>query len=118
MSDEHYAFNNSNTSGISFFDDPISRTSCQIWESNDESYALKVANIPPWKEDWDEILQYIDVVKMHGRESKNRMWNALLVAKNYANNEKILFDDFNQYLDDTELEGSNKCMEKNKNMQI
>ena len=106
MADEHYAFNNTNTTGVSFFDDPISRTSCQIWESNDESYALKVANIPPWKEDWDEILQYIDVIKMHGRESKNKMWNALLVAKNYAKNEKILFDDFNQYLDDTELEGS------------
>ena len=106
MADEHYAFNNTNTKGISFFDDPISRTSCQIWESNDESYALKVANIPPWKEDWDEILQYIDVVKMHGRESKNKMWNALLVARNYAKNEKILFGDFNQYLDDTELEGS------------
>ena len=58
MADEHYAFNNTNTTGVSFFDDPISRTSCQIWESNDESYALKVANIPPWKEDWDEILQY------------------------------------------------------------
>ena len=106
MADEHYAFNNTNASGISFFNDPISRVSCQIWESNDPAYALKVANIPPWREDWDELLQYIDVIKMHGRESKNRMWNALLVATNYANNEEMLFDDFEQYLDDTQLEGS------------
>ena len=106
MADEHYAFNNTNVSGISFFNDPISRVSCEIWESNDSAYALKVANIPPWREDWDELLEYIDVIKMHGRESKNRMWNSLLVVTNYANNEEMLFDDFEQYLDDAQLRGS------------
>ena len=73
MMDEHFEFNNSRTAGAAHFIDPISRVSCPKWDVLDPSIALKTANIPPWREDWVELLEYVDVFKMHGRESIQRL---------------------------------------------
>jgi len=103
MMDEHFSFNNFRT-GPSYFHDPISRTSCAKWDITDPSSSLKTANIPPWKDDWDELLNYVDVFKMHGRESIDQLFNSMSIIENYANQKEILYDEFNAYLEDNDLE--------------
>lgn len=103
---EHFEFNNSREGyAPQYFNDPISRVSCPKWDVDDPSVHLKTANIPPWKEDWDEFIDElgIDVFKMHGREAPSRLFETLDIIKRYSKNDKILIDNFNDYLEDNNL---------------
>lgn len=105
MMDEHYQFNNTRTDGPQYFNDPISRVSCPKWDHEDFAVSLKTANFPPWREDWQEFIDDlgIDVIKMHGRESHVRLKETMEIIKRYANNEEILFDSFNDFIEETNL---------------
>lgn len=103
---EHYHYNS--TRGIDnpeFFADAISRTSCSTWDMLDPSHSLKAANIPPWREDWQEFLDIgIDVFKMHGRESALRLKESMDIIKNWSNNETYLFPNFDEFIHDIHIE--------------
>jgi predicted O-methyltransferase YrrM len=105
MMDEHYEFNNTRTTGPQYFMDPISRVSCPKWDFEDLAVPLKTANLPPWREDWVEMLEHlgIDVFKMHGRESVSRLQETMGIIDRFVANEPILFDTFNSYLEETNL---------------
>jgi len=69
----HYTINNSSASGKpgtnkAYFQQKISQFTCPAWRSMDPAYPLKIANIPPFKEDFLRLLDNIDIIKMHGRE--------------------------------------------------
>lgn len=103
---EHFEYNNTRESADpQYFNSPISRVSCPKWEVLDPSTHLKTANIPPWKEDWDEFLNDlgIDVFKMHGREAPTRLFETMDIIKRYAAGNEILIDQFNNYLEDNNL---------------
>lgn len=101
---EHYHFNNTRDEGPQFFNDPISRISCSKWNLEDPSWSLKAANLPPWKEDWEEFLELgIDVFKMHGRESAMRLQESMDMIERWNSNETIMFSHFNQYIDDLSM---------------
>ena len=103
--DEHFEFNNTRTDGAQYFNDPISRVSCPKWDYTDHAIPLKTANFPPWRQDWLEFLDLgIDVFKMHGRESIDRLWETFDLVKRFARGDEILFDNFNDYLRETNLE--------------
>jgi predicted O-methyltransferase YrrM len=105
MMDEHFQFNNTRfDNSPQYFNDAISRVSCPKWDYEDPATPLKTADFPPWREDWVELLQYVDVIKMHGRESINRLNDTMDIVKRFANNEEILFDTFNDYIKQTNLE--------------
>ena len=100
--DEHYHFN-STRQGKSpqFFMDPISTNSCSKWDIEDPSSALKAANLPPWKEDWEEFLDLgIDVFKMHGRENMMRLKESMDIVERWAREDELLFPEFDEYMDD------------------
>jgi len=103
---EHYHYNNTRKKdNPEFFADAISRTSCSTWEIMDPSSSLKAANLPPWKEDWEEFLDLgIDVFKMHGRESAMRLKETMDIISKWANNDAILFANFNEYIYDIHIE--------------
>ena len=103
MMKEHFQFNNTRINGPQYFNDPISRVSCSKWDVTDSSVHLKTANIPPWRDDWIELLDYVDVFKMHGRESISRFYETLDIVKKYHDKEEILFTGFEKYLEDTNL---------------
>lgn len=128
MMDEHYHFNNSrmNMSNVvndnqthrmarqtkgsfesapQYFNDPISRVSCPKWDYEDPSTPLKTANIPPWKDDWDELLNYVHVFKMHGRESISRLYETMDIVKRYNDNEEFLYNNFDEFVNDINLVG-------------
>lgn len=105
MMDEHYHFNNTRTEGPQYFTDPISRVSCMKWDYEDQAVALKTANFPPWKADWDYFLNElgIDVIKMHGRESTSRLRETMQIIRNYVAGKEILFDHFKEFIEETNL---------------
>jgi predicted O-methyltransferase YrrM len=104
MMDEHFQFNNTRVAkSPQYFNDSISRVSCPKWDVEDPSVPLKTADFPPWREDWVELMQYVDVVKMHGRESYRRLYDTMDIVKRFAAGEEILFDKFNEYLEETNL---------------
>lgn len=100
MMDEHFQFNNSRMSGPSYFQDSISRVSCQKWNIEDTSVPFKSAILSPWKDDWDEMLKYVDVFKMHGRESPEQLYSTMGIIENYSNNNSILYEEFQKYRDE------------------
>lgn len=102
--DEHYHFNNTRSLHPQYFDDPISRISCQSWKLTDLSTELKNAILPPWRDDWVEILNYVDVFKMHGRENIQVLYRTMELVGRYVSNQKILYDDFETYLIENNLE--------------
>ncbi len=104
MMDEHFQFNNMRSEGPAYFLDSISRVSCPKWDVLDPSVPLKTANIPPWRQDWVELLDYVDVFKMHGRESITQIYHTMDIIKRYANNEEFLFNEFEEYLSESNLE--------------
>lgn len=103
--DEHFQFNNTRTDGPQYFTDPISRISCPKWDVLEPASSLKSATLPPWREDWEEMFKYVDVLKMHGRESVIQMFSTMNIIEKYARGEEILFDEFDEYLNDTNLQG-------------
>ena len=103
--DEHYQFNNTRTAtGAQYFTDPISRVSCPKWHTEDSATQLKNANFPPWRKDWVEFLDLgIDVIKMHGRENSNRLAETMDIIRRFANNDEVLFDGFDSYIEESNL---------------
>jgi predicted O-methyltransferase YrrM len=107
MMDEHFEYNNSRTDKEpSYFNSPISRISCPKWEIEDPATYLKTANFSPWKEDWDEYFNLgIDVFKMHGRESINRLGETMRKIERYVAGQEILDDNFEDFLEKAQLTG-------------
>lgn len=103
---EHFEYNNTRAGQeAQYFNNPISRVSCPKWDVDDPSIHLKTANITPWREDWEEYLDElgIDVFKMHGREAVSRLYETMDIVKRWANGESLLYDNFEQYLESTNL---------------
>ena len=97
---EHYHYNNTrDADDPQYFNSRISRVSCSKWDALDGAASLKAANLPPWKEDWIEFLDVIDVFKMHGREAPLRLKETMDIFDRWANNEEYLFSDFREYID-------------------
>lgn len=106
MMDEHYQLNNTRMLGMpQYFNSAISRVSCPKWDAQDPAIDLKTANLTPWRDDWEDLRNTygIDVFKMHGRESTSRLWETMQIIKRYAAGEEILFDNFNSFIEETNL---------------
>tara|TARA_B100000575_G_scaffold292318_1_gene300339 strand:- start:883 stop:1983 length:1101 start_codon:yes stop_codon:yes gene_type:complete len=82
--------------------DPISTNSCAKWDIEDNAHALKAANLPPWKSDWNEFLDLgIDVFKMHGRENAMKLKESMDIISAWGNEKiEVMYPEFNKYLDD------------------
>ena len=108
MMDEHYHFNNTRTEQTpQYFNDPISSHSCSLWDIEDNSHALKAANLPPWREDWEEFLDLgIDVFKMHGRENGMKLMESMQMIEAWAAEHEFVTGDFKEYMEDLAIPDS------------
>ena len=103
---EHYHYNNTrNADDPQYFNDTISRVSCSKWDAVEGGLAaLKAANLPPWKSDWEEFLELgIDVFKLHGRESATRLKESMDIIDRWVLDKELLFPQFKEYIDDTNI---------------
>jgi len=105
VQDEHFLYNNTRSKGNqpTYFQTDISYFSCPKWEEQDPAYHWRIANFPPFKDEWDRLLTYIDVIKMHGRESVSRLFETLKIIEKFANNEQILYADFEVFIKDNKF---------------
>ena len=105
---EHYHYNSTRTGDDPiFFASPISRVSCSTWDVEHPEYDLKQANLPPWKRDWEEMLDLgIDVFKMHGRESAMRLQESMDLIERWANNEEYMFPEYKKYQAELQMKES------------
>tara|TARA_B100002052_G_C15862145_1_gene590611 strand:- start:270 stop:1853 length:1584 start_codon:yes stop_codon:yes gene_type:complete len=96
---EHYHYNNTRRGQDPiYFGSPISRVSCSTWDVQHPEYDLKQANLPPWREDWVEMLDLgIDVFKLHGRESMMRLQESMDLIKRWADEEEYMFPEYKKY---------------------
>ena len=102
---EHYHYNNTRGGDIpQYFNSRISRVSCSKWDALDGAAALKAANLPPWKSDWEEFLDLgIDVFKMHGRESMTRLSETMDIINRWRLDKETLFPQYREYIEDVDL---------------
>jgi hypothetical protein len=94
---EHYTINNSSGSGWKGTDKPyfyqkISENTCPKWRLEDPAYSFKMANIPPYREDFERILELVDVIKTHGREGFGLLNDTIQFVESYVNGDDELHD--------------------------
>ena len=96
---EHYQYNSTRTKDDPiFFASPISRVSCSTWDVQHPEYDLKAANLPPWRQDWEEFLDLgIDTFKLHGRESMMRLQESMDLIRRWADKEEYMFPEYIKY---------------------
>lgn len=87
--DEHYTFNNFQGTGEPgtdkpYFYSPIGGLSCMKWKQEDRAYDFRTANFVPYRTEFEEILEYVDVIKMHGRESLSMLESTMKFITSYA----------------------------------
>jgi len=80
--DEHYEWNAKN-SGEGYFQDLISAKSCSLWFQY-EGDRLRTSNFIPLRSEYDRLLQYVDVIKLHGRADEP-LWNSSMrIVEDYV----------------------------------
>lgn len=95
VQEDHYSYNfNRTAKDASYFTSDIKKTaSCVVADQNSPEYLLRTATIPSYYSQLDYYSQFVDVFKLHGRESKNVFFNSLEIVRNYASgspmNDKI-----------------------------
>ena len=99
--DEHYSYNNLKTENdLPYFRHEISKVTCEYkWEKEINAFFFKAATIPPFKKEFDEYLEYVDIFKMHGRDSFNRLDETIEIVQNYVQGKELLSNTSELYLD-------------------
>ncbi|RLC45991.1 MAG: hypothetical protein DRH57_06945 [Candidatus Cloacimonadota bacterium] len=94
---EHYNINSSSGSRQPGTDKPyfyqkISEVSCPKWRLEDPAYSFKMGNIPPFRADFERLLENVDVIKMHGREGFGLLNDTIKFVESYINGDEELHD--------------------------
>jgi hypothetical protein len=94
---EHYTLNSASGSrqpgtDKPYFHQSISKNTCPKWRLEDPAYSFKMANIPPYREDVERILDKVDILKMHGREGFGLLNSTISFVESYVNADAELFD--------------------------
>ncbi|MBA3026689.1 MAG: hypothetical protein FP820_09845 [Sulfurimonas sp.] len=84
---EHYA---TNFSGKHYFGEALSEVTCRDWEKKDLHYAYKKAVASPFREDILELLEYVDIFKMFGRDGKTMLKHSFAVMESFIQKEPIV----------------------------
>jgi hypothetical protein len=87
---EHYHYNCSTSKecSVPYFATAIGHTTCPSWQKKIPWYNLQNANIPIFKKDIDELLEYIQIFKLHGRNDFNLMKQSMDIVQRYADNKR------------------------------
>ncbi len=99
VQEDHYNYNFLRTeSDPAYFNSPLRPTaSCIIKDHNSSEYILRTASIPSFYSQIAHYAQFVDVFKMHGRESKTVFFNTLKIVKSFKDR-KLIDDPFTQLL--------------------
>jgi len=90
---EHYHYNNSNSkdTAINYFKTELGMKTCPAWHQQIPWYHLQNANMPIYRKDMEELLNYIQIFKLHGRSDFGLMKQSMEIVKRYADGEDVVF---------------------------
>jgi hypothetical protein len=96
---DHYAYNlNRTIDDPSYFDGEMRDISpCIIKQGEIDLWHLKSASIPSYYSELERLSQYVDVFKMHGRESRTAFYETLEIVRQFKHR-KLIDDPFRKIL--------------------
>ncbi|MFZ5968305.1 MAG: hypothetical protein ACOYVK_14170 [Bacillota bacterium] len=98
--DEHYALNCSNNLQTPYFFQRISEVSCAKWRKEIPYFHLIVSDMAIYRKDFDEILEYVQVLKLHGRSIVELFYDSLDIVKQYADgNVEVVYKRKKEWID-------------------
>ena len=88
---DHYAYNLNRTIGEpAYFASKMGTISpCKLKDENSDLWALKAASIPSFYSSINRISDFVDVFKMHGRESKQTFYNTMNIITQFKRRQFI-----------------------------
>ena len=84
---EHYELNCSDKDNGLYFNQELAQYTCNQWKATDQAYRLRTGLMQPFREDFEEILEYVQVLKLHGRTVFSVLQSSMDIIKRYANPE-------------------------------
>lgn len=86
VQDDHHNYNFQREEGEpSYFESQMRQTaSCIIKDDHSSEYILKSSSIPMFYSQFDHYSKYVDVFKLHGRESKEVFYRSLDFVRRFA----------------------------------
>jgi len=88
--DEHYMWNaKSDDNDEGYFNNIISVKSCSLWFQY-ESDRLRTSNFIPLRSEYDRYLEYIDVIKLHGRADLPLFEGSMRIIEDYASGKEFV----------------------------
>ena len=84
---EHYSIN---FTSKHYFAEPPSTLTCRDWETKDRHYEYKKAVASPFYEDIVELLEYVDLLKMFGRDGKTMLKHSFYVMESFIDKKPII----------------------------
>jgi hypothetical protein len=95
--EEHYLYNSYRKNAAPYLFSDLSEISCGKWRT-DPAFRLKICDMPPYKKEWDKILQYVQSFKMHGREDIASLNSSMRIIKNFALNKEIIDEEKHKFI--------------------
>jgi hypothetical protein len=91
VQDDHYGYNFARTQDDpGYFNSEMKNTaSCVVQDDTSPEYILRAASIPSLFSQLNHFAQYVDVLKMHGRESKAVFFNSLDIIRAFKRREPM-----------------------------
>lgn len=83
--DEHFELNCSSDVKELYFNQELAAFSCNLWKNINPAYRLQSGVMPPHREDFEEILEFVQVLKLHGRATLSSFEGSLEIIKRFAN---------------------------------
>jgi len=83
--DEHYIWNakSEESKNEGYFNNLISSKSCSLWFQY-ESDRLRTSNFIPLKSEYDRFLEYVDIIKLHGRADLPLFEGSMRIVEDYV----------------------------------
>jgi hypothetical protein len=82
--DEHFMLNCSSDDIGNYFGQTLANFTCNKWKMIDPAYRLKSGVMPPLREDFEEILEYVQVLKLHGRSSVHSLESSMEIVRRFS----------------------------------
>jgi hypothetical protein len=96
---DHYSYNlNRKITDAAYFDSEMHDISpCIIKQDNQDLWHLKSASIPSYYSELERLSQFVDVFKMHGRESKTAFYETMELVRQFKRR-NLIKDPFRKIL--------------------
>ncbi len=88
--DEHFELNCSSEVNELYFTQDLAQNTCNLWKRMNPSYRLQSGLMPTHRDDFLEILEFVQVLKLHGRTVLSVLESSMDIVKRYADGAEFI----------------------------